>query len=252
MIALLVLFAAALQAEEWRNPKDGAVFVKIPGGCIKLACLKGPECPESGTRLFEFEAFWMARSETTVGQFQRFVAETNYRTQAEREGAKFTWKNAGFPQDGDHPVVHLAYEDAQAYAAWAGVALPTEAEWEYASRVGASTPIYFAGKPADDYVWHRENSPDGTHAVAGKRPNAWGLYDMIGNAWEWCAIAVSGCAHGMPRGGSWTRCPEYRFRNGRIIDALAASIGPLTSECAKPAILDYDDDRGFRCIRRRE
>jgi formylglycine-generating enzyme required for sulfatase activity len=100
---------------------------------------------------------------------------------------------------GDHPVVHIAYEDAEAYAGWAGKALPTEAEWEYAARGGLD------GKP---FVWGDEHFPGGqamantwqgefpwqnllhdgyarTAPVGSFPPNGYGLYDMAGNVWEW-------------------------------------------------------------------
>jgi formylglycine-generating enzyme required for sulfatase activity len=253
MIPLLLLFAVSVQAGEWRNPKDGMIFVPVPAGDVKLPCLKGPECPETGKRRFVFESFWVARTETTVDQFRRFTADTGYRTLAERENARYTWKDPGFEQAGDHPAVYIAYEDAVAYAEWAGVELPDEAEWEYASRAGAATSLAFGEQTAEAFVWHRGNSPEGTHAAGSKQPNPWGLYDMIGNAWEWCRIAApegQKCGHGTPRGGSWTRCLEYRFRDGRMVDSLAASVGPLTSVCAKQKVLEYDDDRGFRCVRR--
>ncbi|MGW6982370.1 formylglycine-generating enzyme family protein [Streptomyces sp. NPDC054932] len=64
-----------------------------------------------------------------------------------------------------------------------GYRLPTEAEWERACRAGTSGPRY---GPLDDIAWHRGNSDERIHDVGGKQPNAWGLYDMLGNIWEWC------------------------------------------------------------------
>ncbi len=101
----------------------------------------------------------------------------------------------------DHPVVHVSHNDALAYCAWAGARLPTEAEWEFAAR---------GGRHGERFPWGNELMPDGTHQcniwqgtfpdentaedgyrgtapVTAYQPNGFGLYNMVGNAWEWCA-----------------------------------------------------------------
>jgi formylglycine-generating enzyme required for sulfatase activity len=101
---------------------------------------------------------------------------------------------------GDHPVVHVAFEDAQAYAAWAGKELPSEAEWEYAARGGAGGMPYAWGDEltpggrrmantwAGEFPWQKLPGDHGTTSRVGSYPgNGYGLYDMIGNVWEWTA-----------------------------------------------------------------
>ena len=124
-----------------------------------------------------------------------------------------------------NPVNQVSWNDAAEFckklsAKTRGIVrLPTEAEWEYACRAGTKTRFYFGDseKQLGDYAWYKENSDKKVHPVAQKEPNAWGLYDMHGNAWEWCsdwhgsyanakAVDPQGPASGKDRvlrGGSW-------------------------------------------------
>ena len=184
--------------------------------------------------------FDIATTEVTVGQFRKFVEATGYRTSAEssgRGGLAFlpdveddgverfdnrpdcTWRNPGFPQTDDHPVVCVSWNDAVAFCQWlskkenANYRLPTEAEWEYAARAGATTSylggysastIYAYGNVADATLerTHRgltlrqriadleDGKGDGfvyTAPVGQLKPNKWGLFDTHGNVWEWCS-----------------------------------------------------------------
>jgi len=114
-----------------------------------------------------------------------------------------------------------------------GYRLPTEAEWEYACRAGAATKYSFGDDPSElgDSAWYSGNASNTTHPVGQKRPNAFGLYDMHGNVWEWCwdwysdsyykepvvddPLGPSGASHRVFRGGSWlfvARCVRAAYR----------------------------------------
>ena len=108
---------------------------------------------------------------------------------------KCTWQRPGFEQADDHPVVCVSWNDARAFCAWLSAkegkqyALPTEAQWEYACRAGSGTKFYFGDDDRELalYAWCKLNSGFGTHPVGQKKPNAWGLFDMHGNVWQWTA-----------------------------------------------------------------
>ncbi len=246
-------------AATWRNPKDDMRFVWVPAGSFTAQVLTegagGNEPQKTVPQEVTFGAgFWLGRTEVTVRQFGHFVKATGYVTDAEKANNRFTWQRPGFPQESDHPVVWLSYADARSYTEWAGVDLPTEAEWLYACRAGTTTKFYWGDVMDDRYLWHRGNTDGtGTRPAAGKRPNAWGLYDMVGNAWEYCKAGEDG-AGWASHGASWTRCPQYRTRQGTLT-------GNLLEEAVEPRLQRYDpnpkfapypwdDDRGFRCIKR--
>jgi formylglycine-generating enzyme required for sulfatase activity len=199
--------------------------------------------------------FYMGVTHVTVDQFAAFVADSGYKTDAEKHGVSpgfvirngapsfkdikgCSWRKPSFPQAGDHPVIQVSWEDANAFCAWLSkrsgnkVVLPTEAQWEYACRAGSRAKYFFGSKDSelDDYAWYRKNSHTSSHPVGEKKPNAWGLYDMYGNVWEWCADRYSdeyyahsptddptGPAKGtgrVVRGGSWD-APALRCRSAR-------------------------------------
>jgi formylglycine-generating enzyme required for sulfatase activity len=121
----------------------------------------------------------------------------------------------------DHPVVHIAYEDAEAYARWAGKELPSEAEWEYAARAGARSryPWGDALEPGRCNTFRGEfpRGPAGTAPVDAFAANAFGLHNVIGNVWEWTADPLA-APNGAPgeraiRGGSYLCHPSHCNRN---------------------------------------
>ncbi|MFC4911237.1 formylglycine-generating enzyme family protein [Actinomadura gamaensis] len=111
--------------------------------------------------------------------------------------------NALSERDGLAPVYRVRGEDVEWDASADGYRLPTEAEWEYACRAGTTGPHY---GELDDIAWYRANSDERPHEVGGKRPNAWGLYDMLGNVWNWCWDLYDPEVYGsyrVLRGGGW-------------------------------------------------
>lgn len=136
------------------------------------------------------------------------------------------WDDDG-PDTGtpEHPVTHVSYADAaefcQRLTAESGLEyrLPTEAEWEYAGKAGSKHQYSFGDddRQLEEYAWFKNNSGDGTHPVASKKPNPWGLYDMHGLVLEWCKDDWSYCQSEQPidpininddnrkavKGGSW-------------------------------------------------
>lgn len=173
--------------------------------------------------------FYLGVTHVTVAQYAQFVKDT---------GRKH--EEPSFKQAGDHPVVKVNWDDAQAFCQWLSkqtdktVVLPTEAQWEFACRAGTKTRFSFGDKDINlgDYSWYVVNSAKRTHPVGQKKPNAWGLFDMHGNAWQWCAdfygpyaaadkTDPTGPKEGnirVARGGSWIAEPPacrsaFRCRN---------------------------------------
>lgn len=254
LFALLVFYIVNVQCNNvsnvWFNKIDGSKYVRIPAGDIEVK-IKKSASEDSLFNVTFSDGFWMAESEVSVKQFSQFVKKTGYSTKAEREENKFTWKSPGFEQDETHPVVWIAFEDAEAYAEWARVSIPKETEWIYACRAGTGTRFFWGDSLDDKYLWHRQNTQGtGTRPIGTNTPNPWGLYNMVGNVREYVFVCDS---TNEVRGSSWTRCPSYIDRRGKTAtNIIAGKVNTRLTECGKARYsgYPYDDDRGFRCVKR--
>ena len=213
----------------WLELTTKMKFRRIPGGNF----LMGSPSSEGGRSGNERQhtvsvgEFWLGETEVTLGQFRRFVRDSGHRPQSESMGCWWwtgskweeskskNWRSPGFSQLDSQPVVCVSWNDAVAYAKWLSrktgkrFRLPTEAEWEYAARAG--TDLMYAGSDSVAAVaWYVDNSMFRLHSVATKLPNAWGLYDMSGNVWEWA--------------WDWHAWEYYSISPGT--DPEGASIGP--------------------------
>ena len=153
--------------------------------------------------------FYIAKTEVTNAQYRKFVEGAGYEGKGDTDPAYDFylrhWRGESLMSaDNDYPVCWVSWKNAKAFCEWAGLALPTEAQWEYACRAGTTTAYYNGDeqKGFDEIGWGLTNSEGLTHAVAQKKPNAWGLYDMLGNVWEWVEDDYVYRYEGAPTDGS--------------------------------------------------
>jgi len=161
------------------NPKDGLKYVWIPPGTFMMGCSPGDlECNRSEKPPHQVtitKGFWMGQTEVTVAAYQRFAHATN------RQMPPAPVFNSGWA-DQNMPITNVSWEEANDFCTWTGGRLPTEAEWEYAARGGDPHARY---GNLDEVAWYAKNSDGRTHDVAQKQANGYGLYDTLGNVWEW-------------------------------------------------------------------
>ncbi len=247
-----------------RDGGSGPEMVVIPAGSFRMGDIQGEGFSnEQPVHSVSVASFAMGRYEVTVGEFRRFVEATGYQTDAEKgdgcyvvnnEGYWETekdanWRNPYLSQTDNHPVVCVSWNDATAYAAWLTeqtghqYRLPTEAEWEYSARAGTETSRYWGNNPDDacayanvhdntskevnGFSWTHHDCTDGyakTAPVGRFQPNAYGLFDVLGNAWEWTCSEYESSYQGAEqrcvstddssslralRGGAWGNEPRF-------------------------------------------
>ena len=218
--------------------QDGGTLVLIPAGEFGMGSEEGfpVECPVHRVSL---DAFYLAQYPVTNAQYSRFVSETGHRVPYvdDPRAAADNWdpSTRSYPPGrGQHPAVLVSWHDAHAYCAWAGGRLPTEAEWEKAARGGLEGKRYPWGDEINRSLANYD-SRGGTTPVGSYPPNEYGLFDMVGNVWEWVAdwydphYYSESPSHNPPgpqtgtvrvlRGGAWLLFAQfcrvaYRFRNG--------------------------------------
>ncbi len=205
LLCCLMLGPAIALAQEAKTPEPAKDYteqvkgtvvkidmVRIPAGKIKVS----PGSMKEAAVEVEIKPFWIAKTELTWEQYDTFHLQLDL-PQDQRKFVK--WPHAktrpsppydapdrGWGHNG-WPVIHTSHYAARLYCEWLkektgkNYRLPTVAEWEYACRAGAAEPA----KATADNAWTEENSDEMTQPVAKKAPNAWGLYDMLGNAGEW-------------------------------------------------------------------
>lgn len=243
---------------------DTPYMMTIPSGNYTMGCENGWDdklgsCSrqEKPPHTVNVTTFALSKYETTFAQFKKFVDETGYLTVAEVDDAgctvtgelagkdtewvpskKHNWKDPGFPQQGNHPVVCVSWSDAQAYINWYSsktgtqYRLPTEEEWEYAARAGTFTMYYWGNSPDRSYTNYRGTEENDkwkyTSPVGSLSPNNFGIHDVSGNVWEWVKSCWrpnyrTECPNQdtkTRRGGSWFDSPRnirlaYKGKNGK-------------------------------------
>jgi len=227
--------------------KDGKEMALIPAGNFMMGDRKGTGTGSRPVHTVTLDAFYMDVHEVTVGQFKQFVEQSGYNYGG-------NWDSVAKYSPGDeYPIVLVNWNDATAYAKWAGKRLPTEAEWEYAARGRLVGKRY----PGGDEITHDDANYRGTDGkdkwigiapVGSFEANGYGLYDMAGNVWEWCQDwygeeyyndsptknppGSSTGSHRVLRGGGWNS-----FANDLRV-ALRNSYDPA----------DWVIAYGFRCV----
>lgn len=287
-----------------RNSRSTRGQVRLPAATFAMGDAFDEGYPgdgESPVHPVELGSFHMDATAVTNAQFATFVKATGYRTEAETFGSSAVfhlavprgsadvvgvaagtpwWLNvrgacwrcpegpgSSVSERQNHPVVHVSWNDAQAYCAWAGKQLPTEAQWEYAARGGLEGRRFAWGDElTSNGRWHlniwQGRFPDvntlddgflTTAPVKTFRPNGFGLWNTAGNVWEWCADWFSPTYYGesltsspegpetgeerVMRGGSYlchdSYCHRYRVgaRSSNVPDSFSANLG---FRCANP------------------
>ena len=242
------------------HEQSGIELVLLPAGSF----LMGPLALHAGDtpqhQVIIATPFYVGKTEVTNAQYRRFVEATGYDGKPETDPAYDLylrhWRGQSLMSKADeYPVVWVSWQNAQAFCRWARLALPTEAEWEYACRAGTTTTYYNGDDPKGfvEIGWALVNSEALTHPVGQKQPNTWGLHDLLGNVWEWCEDDYVRTYDGAPADGA-ARCGTPRAMT-RVLrgGSWSNASWPVASSSAarfNSAPGNASNDTGFRVVLR--
>jgi formylglycine-generating enzyme required for sulfatase activity len=252
-------------------------MVPIPSGKFMMGSTEKPD--EQPPHEVAIDAFWMQAHEVTWDEYRLFMfakqaGETTNKDETvdavSRPTRPYVEMSFGMGING-FPAISMTQHAANKYAEWLSAKtgefyrLPTEAEWEYACRANTTTPFYFGGDVSQlkDYAWYSENSGGKYQKIETKKPNSWGLYDMLGNVMEWTLDAYAPYKAGPEtepwvvetqpyptsvRGGSWND-PAAQVR---CASRVASDPSWKQQDPQLPKSIWYETDAqwlGFRLIR---
>ena len=229
-------------------------WVHVPAGTFIMGCVEvDTSCLDNELPRHEvtfLQPFELMAAEVTVGQYARFVTDTGYPLLSEPD----------YRQTDRHPVVLLSWDDAVAFCAWAGVRLPTEAEWEHAARGGRTGQIYGWGNEvsrdranygADQCCAGATGGADRWPTTAPVRsfpPNDFGLYDMAGNVWEWVGGWLDEDYYGTSPSIDPPGAGLRPHRPGRILVELSGGVADVGASAVRA---DRPDQQHRRAVRPR-
>jgi sulfatase modifying factor 1 len=266
LLYLIFMYFAGLAAKD-KGSGLNIDFKLVPAGEFLMGSTKGNKDEQPVHKVW-LDSFWISACEITNRQYADFLNQygkaqdtlNRVMIQEDKWGLKVEG-GAWQPQEGyeNHPAVCVTWYGAGRFCSYYGYSLPTEAQWEYAARGGTATEYHFGDSELQlgEYAWYQANSRVGgfwtgrrtSHPVGLKKPNQYGLYDMLGNVWEWCSDWHDGEYYEKspyknppgPTGGT------YKIFRGGSWYYDATSLRPANRNFHKPFNWLYNV--GFRCVK---